>query len=213
MGGASRGSLLLCRIQLRRFPFCRIPLGRFPLRRIPLCRISWWVVPPDCSASRLWQFYFAHTYNCYHQLLSWWRMSWWLIKTWMHHQGNSITAMMTQLLARRIEDREVLSSNPTQDKRMYNSHISRWINWGVKMVTDDASLRPEFWVSTGRRSIRNPQKPHFACILRHNIITSPLKLGTRRAPQWSIVCHQLKAFWWTLIIRTYGSMYHYYSGS
>ena len=75
----------LCRIPLCRFPFRRIPLGRFPLGRIPLgrfplgriplgriplCRISWWVAPPDCSASRLWQFYFAHTYNCYHQPFS-----------------------------------------------------------------------------------------------------------------------------------------------
>ena len=32
--------------------------------------------------------------------------------------------MMTQLSARRIEDLEVLCSNPTQDKRMYHSHMS-----------------------------------------------------------------------------------------
>ena len=61
------GSLPLCRIPLRWFPFRRILLCRFPLCRIPLCQISWWVAPPDCSASKLWQFYFAHTYNCYHQ--------------------------------------------------------------------------------------------------------------------------------------------------
>ena len=85
------GSLPLCRIPLRRIPSCRIPLRRFPFRRFPLrwnplCRISWWVAPPDCSASTVWQFYFGHTYNCYHQLLSWWRVSWWPIKTCMHHQ-------------------------------------------------------------------------------------------------------------------------------
>ena len=70
-----------------------------------------------------------------------------------------------------------ISPNPTSP---IHSHISRWISLGVKMVTDDASLRHEFRVSTGRRSIRNPPKRHFACILRHNI-TSPLKLGARRA--------------------------------
>ena len=42
----------------------------------------------------------------------------------------------------------------------------------LKVVTDEASLRHESRVSTGRnprKSIKNPPLRHFACILRHNI--------------------------------------------
>ena len=39
------------------------------------------------------------------------------------HQDNH--NMMTLLLARRIENREVFGSNPIQDKYMYHSHVSR----------------------------------------------------------------------------------------
>ena len=48
----------------------------------------------------------------------------------------------------------------------------------VKVVTDEASLRHEFRVSTGinpRKSIKNPSLRHFACILRHNIAFLPVE--------------------------------------
>ena len=45
-------------------------------------------------------------------------------------------------------------------------------------MTDEASLRHEFRVSTGRnlrKSIKNPPLRHFACILRHNIAFLPVE--------------------------------------
>ena len=48
----------------------------------------------------------------------------------------------------------------------------------IKVVTDEASLRHEFRVSTGRnprKSIKNPPLRHFACILRHNIAFLPVE--------------------------------------
>ena len=43
-------------------------------------------------------------------------------------------------------------------------------------MTDDASLRHEFRVSTGRRSIKNPPIRHFAYISRHNITFLPVEI-------------------------------------
>ena len=54
------------------------------------------------------------------------------------------------------------------------------------MVTDDASLRHQFRVSTERRSSRKPPKRHFAGSLGHNI-TSSLKLGTRPSEASSVI--------------------------
>ena len=48
----------------------------------------------------------------------------------------------------------------------------------LKVVTDEASLRHEFRVSTGRnprKSIKNPPLRHFACFLRHNIAFLPVE--------------------------------------
>ena len=48
----------------------------------------------------------------------------------------------------------------------------------LKVVTDEASLRHKFRVSTGRnprKSIKNPPLRHFACILRHNIAFLPVE--------------------------------------
>ena len=70
-----------------------------------------------------------------------------------------------------------------------------------KVVTDEASLRHEFRVSMGRnprKSIKNPPLRHFACILRHNIAFSPLKLGTRAS-----VRQRLAGTTFNLIITSY----------
>ena len=46
----------------------------------------------------------------------------------------------------------------------------------LKLMTDDASLRLEFPVSTGRKPIKNPPLRHFACILRHNATFLPIEI-------------------------------------
>ena len=99
--------------------------------------------------------------------------------------------------------------------RVLNLSSPRWNSelvpqWGIvcQLKGGDrrrASVRHEFLVSTGRRSIKNPPLRHFACIVRHNTtFLTFLTVEIRNAclseassvttfkmvmPRWGIVCH------------------------